>query len=759
MDLDQPKKNPKTTQKKGKKRRFWKILGKVFFYSFIFILTIAIAVVGVGAGFVSALVKDEKIRTKEDYDKKLSGWSQTSYAYFRSVNGEDPKLIGQLITPEDRKLVKSLDEVSPFLINAFLSTEDREFYQHNGIVPRSLARATFQQISGSDVTTGGSTLTQQLVKNEILHDQNKNFKRKALEIVNAIRLEKYYNKEQIFVSYLNSVYFGTGAHGKHMYGVVAAARGIFNKDVKDLDLAQAAYIAGMVQRPNAYNPLYGDEQLKLGRERMELVLKKMLEDKKITQQQFQEALKYDLKASLAKKSDFINPLEKYPYIINAVQNEAVKIFMEQDKKNGVEVDNIKKYRERIAQGGYHIYTTIDEKMYIAMNNEVKKLHIPKKRIKGKLRKEQVGAVLIDNKTGAILSFVSGTDFEENQKDFALDATNQPGSTIKPILVYGPAINEGIISPNSIIVDEAVRKADGSGVYRNANGKYSGPVTATHALQWSLNTTAVKVFRKLGFEKGFDYLRKMDLPPSKYDGEASALGGMRHGYTVKQMTAAFATVGNNGVYNKPHLIEKIVDSNGNVVYEHKEHHQPKQVFKPQATYQLTQMLRQVVAGGTGASIGGKTSGYVIAGKTGTTSNEWDLWFIGYTPNISLGVWSGYDYNARGSKNLAKDAWIKFFLAAARSNPELIPKGLQFKNPGGAMEEKCFECDRVPPQTPDQPGQPVDPSQPIQPGQPVNPEQPGIQPVQPINPTIPINPRPQTPGQSSGDTNPTETEAAS
>lgn len=694
MDIDQPKKNPKSSQK-GKKRSFWRILGKICFYTLVFILTIAVSVVGVGAGLVSALVKDEKIRTKEDFDKLLSGWSETSYAYFRPRNGEEPKLIGQLITPEDRKLVKSLDEVNPFLIDAFLSVEDREFYQHNGIVPRSLARATFQQISGSEVTTGGSTLTQQLVKNEILNDRDKNFKRKALEIVNAIRLEKYYNKEQIFVAYLNSVYFGKGAHGKHMYGVVAAARGIFNKDLKDLNLAQAAYIAGMVQRPNAYNPFRGEENLQRGQKRMELVLKVMLENQKITQQQYQEALNFDLKNSLAKSSDFTNPLEKYPYIINAVQNEAVKIFMELDKKNGVELENEKKYRERIAQGGYHIYTTIDEKMYNAMNAEVEKLHIPKKRIRGKLRKEQVGAVLIDNKTGAILSFVSGTDFEENQKDFALDATNQPGSTIKPILVYGPAINEGLLSPNSIIIDEPVRKADGSGVYRNANGKYSGPVTATHALQWSLNTPAVKVFRKLGFEKGFDYLRKMDLPPSKYDGEASALGGMRNGYTVKQMTAAFSVLGNNGVYNTPYLIEKIVDSNGNVIYEHSEHHKPKQIFTPQATYQLTQILRNVVTSGTASSIGGRTAGYVIAGKTGTTSNEWDLWFVGYTPNISLGVWSGYDYNARGSRDLAKTAWVRFFLAAARSNPELIPKGLHFQNPGGNIEEKCFECDRVPP----------------------------------------------------------------
>lgn len=721
-----------------RRKKILKRVAQFFFICFVVFLVVTVGSIGVGAGLVSALTKDEKIRDKDDFDKDLQGWSQTSYAYFRSPDGkQSPQRIGSLITANDRQLIHSLDEVSPYLIDAFLAVEDREFYKHNGIVPTAILRATYQQVSGSDITTGGSTITQQLVKSEVLDDRDKTYERKAKEIINAIRIEKYYNKEEIFVAYLNSAYFGKGAHHKHMYGVAAAARGIFNKPLKELELAQAAYIAGMVQRPNAYNPINNDEKLKLGLERMELVLKIMLQEKKITQQQFDEAMKFDIKGSLAKSSDFRNGYEEYPFIISAVEREAIEILREQDKAKKLKPKTDEQYRDDVVNGGFHIYTTIDKNIYDAMNKSLNGLHIPKKKIKGQMRSEQVGAVLIENKTGAVLSFYAGTNFNQNQKDHAFDAKNQPGSTIKPLLVYGPAINEGIISPNSTIIDEPIPKADGSGYYRNANGDYKGPVSATTALQYSYNIPAVKIFNAMGHERGFNYLRKMNLPPHKWDGEAAALGGVRNGYTVADMTAAYAAIGNQGVYNKPYIIEKIVDSQGNEVYNYHKVNKPKQIFTPQTTYHLTQMMRKVVTSGTAQSIGSRFSGYNIAGKTGTTSNKWDLWFIGYTPEVSLGVWSGYDYNATGSEQLAKNAWIRFFRAAAKTDPNLIPRGSQFPNPGGSIPDQCFECHRqAPPPSPDdkpqhgQPGQ-REPAQPTQPGQP--PAQPPIsQPGPPSQP---------------------------
>jgi penicillin-binding protein len=703
----------KNTQVPTKKKRSkLKILLVTLYVILTLILVTAVAVLGVGAGIVSAFTKDEKIRTKKDYDPQLKGWSETSYAYFRDANSGQPKLIGAMHNEKDRVLVRKLTDVSPSLLDALLSTEDREFYSHNGIVPTSILRASMQQVTGSEVTTGGSTLTQQLVKIEILGNRDKSFERKALEIVNSLRLEKYYSKEEIFVSYLNSVYFGKGANGKHMYGVMAAAKGLFNKDAKNLTLAEAAYIGGMAQRPNAYNPFtFSDEKkkqenIKLGKKRMKLVLDNMVVNKKITAKQRNEAAKYDITKSFAKPSDFKNAYATYPFVISAIESEAIKTLQELDKKYHPEEAkdrSYKYYSDRVRVGGLKIYSTVDQALYDNMNKSVEGIDFPRKKINGRMVREQIGAVMVENKSGAVLSFFAGTDFEENQKDHAFDAQNQPGSAMKPLLSYGPGINEGVISSNSIIVDEPINKEYSSAVYRNSNGKYSGPVTATRALQFSYNIPAIKVFRatqsKLGRQKVFDYIRAMGMPPHKNDGEALVLGGATYGYTVEQMTGAYAMIANNGQFNKPHLIAKITDSQGNVIYDYAKEHAPKEVFSPQTAYQLTKMMKTVVDAGTAASSIGQIGGYNIAGKTGTTTSEYDLWFVGYTPEVSLGVWSGFDYNKKGDHDLAKTAWIKLFKAAASTNPTLIPKGTNFQNPGGSSGEKCFECNRKTPASSD------------------------------------------------------------
>lgn len=658
------------------------------------LLVVAVATVGIGAGIVSAYTKSETIRTKEDYDRELEALSQTSYAYFREKDGKT-KQIGVMINPDDRQLVTDLKQVSPYLINAFLSIEDKDFYEHNGIVPRSILRAAFQQMSGSDVTTGGSTLTQQLVKTHFLDYKDKSLKRKSVEIINAMRLEKYYNKPEIFMKYMNSVFFGSGAHGKNMYGVNAAARGLFNKKLNDLHLAQAAYIAGMVQRPNAYNPFRGEEELKFGLERMKLVLDKMLEEKKITKQQYDEAIKFDIKKSLAKPNMFVNGYEEYPFIITAVEREAVKILKEMDQKDPKAITRSDEYyTKKVRQGGLRFYTTIDQDMYNKVNQVAKEIEVPTRTYRGGIKiKEQIGATIVDNKTGEILAFYAG-NFDENEKDHALDTVNQPGSAIKPLLVYGPALNEGVISPSSIIIDEPTRKAGSRSVYRNADGNYRGPVTATEALKKSLNIPAVKIYRQLGFEKGNDYLKQMNLPPHNKDKgvEALALGGFTYGYTVADMTGAFAMIANYGKFNRAHLIDRIVTADGKEIYNFQRDSGSKQILSPQVSYQLIKMLRQVVTGGTGTSIGSRTYGYNVAGKTGTTTSQFDLWFVGFTPEISLGVWSGYDYNYVGNQNLAKNVWVKIFKAAAESNPELIKKGSNFKDPGGSLPNKCFECNK-------------------------------------------------------------------
>ncbi|MFC7441254.1 transglycosylase domain-containing protein [Laceyella putida] len=734
--------NPDVKQKQKGKNKTLRIVLRVLYICFAVFTIMAVLAAGVGAGAVSAFAKDEKIRSKEDYDKQLSGWSQTSYTYFN-----DKKLIGPMLTEADRKLIKSPDEVSHFLIDALISTEDREFYQHNGVVPKSIARAVWQQASGSEVTTGGSTLTQQLVKREIIGDNKKTYARKVLEIINAIRLEMFYNKDEILVKYLNSVELGPGAHKIRTVGFAAAAHGFFNKSVKDLTLPEAAYLAGMVQLPYSYNPFLGEKEVKAGTKRMKYVLTKMLENGKITQAQYDEAINWDITKHVAKASDFESGFSKYPFIITAVEKEAANILKELDKNNPEVKDEKVDYTRKVRQGGYKIYTTIDEQLYVKLNDSLKNMRVPGKYVNGKRVKEQIGATIVDNKTGAVLAFVSGTSFDETQIDHAFNVERQPGSSIKPLLVYGPALNEGLISPDTMIWDEPVAKPDGT-MYKNANNKYkNGPVTATYALQWSLNTPAIKLIRKLNVQHAFDYLRKMGMPPHKWDGEASALGGMSQGYTVAQMTAAYAMIANQGVYNKPHLIERIEDSSGNVIYDFKQHNQPKQILSPQAAYQLMQMMREVVRAGTAQKIiGNGIPGYNIAGKTGSTTSYKDLWFVGYTPEISLGVWSGYDDNYKNADHdFSQQVWSRLFKAAAKTKPDLIKAGSNFNNPGGLTSGKCFECGRALPAPEPQPGQPAQPGQqPAQPGQ--QPAQPGQQPAlpgqQPAQPGQPTGEQPQT-----------------
>ncbi|MBD1370933.1 penicillin-binding protein [Hazenella sp. IB182357] len=687
-----------------------KRIARYTFYTFITllvaILVLGVGGIGVGTGMVTAIVKDEQVREADDFQKKLDGLFQNSYAYFQNTDKDgNPILIGSFrLEGNNRNLIESTQDVSPHLVNAFISTEDRDFYEHNGIVPRSIIRASLSQVSDIFPNSGGSTITQQLVKNVILNNREQSIERKAKEIILSLRLESLYKKDEILVHYMNSVYFGSGANNKNLYGVQAAAKGLFNVEVKDLSIPQAAYIAGMVQRPIDYNPFEGEKQQKLGLERMKLVLNEMLENKKITQAEHDEALQFDLKSALAKPEAFKNSYSEYPFIMHQLEAEAAEILMEKDglniatlSKEGKYGVTLQEYKKKVMTGGYHIYATIDQKMYEAVNREATKgIQFHKKTHKGVEGQEQIGATIIENKTGAILAFVSGSnkDFNENQKDHALNATNQPGSTIKPLLVYGPGMDQGIISSGTNILDEPIKKSGTSEFYKNANGRYSGIMSVTTALKHSINIPAIKIFNALGHETGFDYMRKLGIPPHPNDGESASIGGVTNGFTVAKMTAAFATFPNNGSYNKPHLISKIVDQDGEEIWNYNE--KPVQIYSPQASYATTQIMRQVVTGGTASRIGASLSGYPIAGKTGTTNEYRDVWFIGYTPQISLGVWGGYDYNHKLTlnKNIAKTAWINIFKAAATASPNYFDKNASFTNPGGSLKYvSCLDCESI------------------------------------------------------------------
>ncbi|SDY27203.1 transglycosylase domain-containing protein [Thermoactinomyces sp. DSM 45892] len=686
-------KQEKQQPKKGK--RILKKLGKTTFIVAVSLLTIAVGAAGVGLGAVQAFTKDEKIRTKADFEETLANFSSDSYVYF---GDKDKTEVEKMHRKDSRELIKSSKEVSKHLLDALFATEDREFYQHSGFVPKAILRATWQSAIGMDDASGGSTLTQQLVKREILKNPEKSYQRKAKELIDANRIEKYYSKEEILVSYLNSVFLGNGANNKLLYGFKVGAYGLFNKDIDKLTLPEAAYLVGMVQSPNRYNPnnpaKEADEAIKLGTKRMQLVLKNMLTVNKITQKEYDEAIKADISKSFVSEEELNEEggMENYPYIMTAVQKEAVDILKDIDKeKNPDRGWKDKQYNDYVRSGGFKIYTTIDKKMYDEMDKAASKIKYNSKSIKG-LKKgkqtEQIGAVMVDQKTGEVLSFVGGTDFKKNQKDHAFTARNQPGSAMKPILAYGPALDKGIISPSSIVVDEPLAKRGSSGYYDGSKG----PITTTYALEWSRNVPAVKIYRdvlrKLGQGGLFDgYVKKMGIDIIQKDRpvDSLVLGGASVGYTVEEMTGAYSMFANDGVYNETHIIREIRDKDDNIIYQYKPN--PVRVFETNTARQLTSMLRGVVTSGTGKTIGNGTGGYNVAGKTGTTTSYFDLWFVGYTPEVTMGVWSGYDYNAIGDQHLAKEAWVKLFKAAAAARPDLIKKGSSF--PSGSSRYVQYE----------------------------------------------------------------------
>ncbi|GGE19757.1 penicillin-binding protein 1B [Marinithermofilum abyssi] len=665
---------------------------------FLILLTGAVTAAGVTASYLAAWTKKEPVWVKADLERKLENRTQTSHAYFR-----DHTPIGSLRADADRKLV-TLDQVSNFVKAALIATEDKEFYHHHGIVLRSLLRAAYQNVTHDPQATGGSTITQQLVKNVILENRDKVFERKAKEILIALRLERLFPKESIFTYYLNSLFFGKGANQRNLMGIQAAAKGIFGVDAKDLNLPQAAYLAGMVQRPNAYNP-FDEASLERGMKRMQTVLKRMRSNGSINARQYQEALAFDLKSSLAPKK--ANAYQRYPFIMDEVEEEAAKILMKAEgqsaealSRQGLYRSTLERYRQQVLTGGYKITTTLDPRLFEAMNRTARDERLYAKpvtytvNVGGQSKtiqnaREEVGAALIDVKTGALLSFVGGRDFMQSQTNHALDSRRQPGSTIKPLLDYGPALDQQRITPGTVLVDEPLVARDPrqEKTYKNYNDKYMGPVTARKALKLSLNIPAIKVLREIGVDNGLDYLRKMDFPVLPMDGEASAIGGFTRGFTVEKVTSGYAMLASGGLYREPYLIESIEDAKGHLLYRHQD--RPVRILSPEAAYLTTDMLRDVIRSGTGRYVGVRSPGHDLAGKTGTTQNGHDVWFLGYTPRIALGVWVGYDYNhPLPNDRRAKMVWSRLFRSIQQTRPQLSPAGVRFAEPGRLTQvEMC------------------------------------------------------------------------
>ncbi|OIK14164.1 penicillin-binding protein [Bacillus sp. MUM 116] len=513
----------------------------------------------------------------------------------------------------------NIEKVPKYIPNAVVAIEDERFYQHGGFDVRGIARALFGNLLSGHVTAGGSTLTQQLAKNALLSPE-RTYKRKAEELFLAVKIEKVYTKNEILQMYLNQVYFGSGA-----WGIGNASKKYFNKDIKDVSISEAALLAGLLHAPDYLDPYKNyDEAVK----RRNVVLAKMKDLNFITAEQYKQAINEKIVLQNGGGS-FVD--RKYPYYVDAVLNEAINRY-------GLTQDEI-------LTRGYRIYTELDQNMQTGLENIYSKDYLFPRSMGGKLA--QSGSVLLDPSTGGVRALVGGRG-EHVFRGFnrATQLKAQPGSSMKPLAVYTPALEEGY-NYSSELVDKPI--SFGNYKPENFSRTYSGKVPMYKAIEESLNIPAVWLLDKIGLNKGLDSLKRYGIPVTKADKNlAIALGGMSKGVSPQQMADAFSTFSNGGTRYDSHLITKIVGPTGNVIVEHKS--EETKVTSKKVTDEMTSMLLNVVESGTGRLA--HIPGVQIAGKTGSTqlpfsgvSGTKDQWMVGYTPNLVGAIWIGFDQTDR------------------------------------------------------------------------------------------------------------------
>ncbi len=693
---------------------------------------------GLGAGYFASLVKDEPIRAEEDMEKDIYNYEETTELYFANE-----EYLGKIQSDLYREEI-ALDQVSEHLINAVTATEDEYFYEHSGIVPKAIMRAMFQEFTNASVKTGGSTLTQQLIKNQILTNEV-SFERKAKEMLLAMRLEKFFDKDEILEAYLNVVPFGRDAAGRNIAGVETAAQGIFGKSASELNIAQSAYIAGMPQSPFLYTPFQNNGEVKSvegiepGMERMRIVLERMKESEVITQAEYEKAVNYNIAADLADPEP--SPVQNYPWLTFDVEKRAKKILAkklaEQDGYSEEDLNSNESLKEQyriladrsLRQDGYKVHTTIDKEVHDTMKeveNAYEQFGPDKPEIKTNketgekervMEPVEVGTVLIENSTGRIKGFVGGRDYERSATNHVMNQTdraNRPsGSTIKPLLVYAPAFELGAKQPGSVVADikTDIDQGPNKEAYspENYTQRYHGLTSIRYALAKSFNVPAVRTFMDIRDQDPMAFLEKMGITSITEDERrghypSAAIGGTRNGISVIENTNAYATFGNNGKFVDAYMIEKIESPDGEVVYQHES--EKVDVFSPQTSYLTIDIMRDVLDYGTATY-----TKYVLenqnvdwAGKTGTSQNVHDTWFIATNPNVTMGSWMGYDSPKTlrgcaecdlGYSNRNVNFWSKVVNEVTKIRPDLMAPEEEFKRPGGIVSSSyCASSGKLP-----------------------------------------------------------------
>ncbi|HAN10662.1 MAG TPA: hypothetical protein DCP90_08645 [Clostridiales bacterium] len=718
--------------------------GKLFFsISVIFLFLVFFAIAGGVGGYIVYV-----INTSPNIDSiMVTPKGYTTILYDNTKGNEVYRLHG-----DQNRIYVKLDEIPLYVQKAFISIEDERFYDHHGIDYKGILRAVWTNITKLSLSEGASTITQQLIRNNML-TLDKKFDRKIREQYLALELEKESEKNEILELYLNTINLGSS----NCYGVQAAANRYFNKDVSDLSLSEATIIAGITKNPTYYDPTRNPENAK---KRQHIILKKMLDLKAISKEEYDKALADDVFLRIANYAQVTKQKNSYTsYFVDEVIREVKKDLVTEKGLNENQAINL------IYGGGLRIYTTVDQKMqsileeeYIneknfpkagakyelvyalsVKNKSTKKVSHYEKRIiikntsavektienfKSELIKDddelvkdshylipqpQSAMVITEQSTGQVKAIVGGRGEKNMSRDLdrATQSLRQPGSTFKVVASFAPALDSGKYTLASVVDDipyhlgKAYQYKEYKNWYSNQDYAYRGLSTIREGIRDSMNIVAVKTLMDISITKSFNYLKafgfttiidKEIINKKTYTDKSPgiALGGLTKGVSLLELTTGYATIANGGTYIEPIFYTKVLDHDGNILLE--EHQVKRKVLKPSTCYLLTSAMKDVMTSGTGTPANFKSISMPLAGKTGTTSDNKDILFVGYTPYYTAGIWAGYDKPETlpsGTTSFHKTLWSKVMerIHTKRTNKD-------FKKPSNIVTENiCTESGKL------------------------------------------------------------------
>jgi len=622
------------------KKRRRKVSGLGTILLMVVILCLGLAVIGSSILYYILLKELPGIAALKDYRPSIA----------TRVYADNDELLDEFFL-EDRKIIK-LADVPIFVIQAFVAAEDARFYHHSGFDLQSMTRAFFKNMEAGRIVQGGSTITQQVAKSLYLSSE-RSYMRKIKEAILAYKIDKYLSKDEIMHLYLNHIYLGHGT-----YGIEAASQAYFGKSAKALTLPEAALLAGLPKAPSSYSPFM---HLDKACQRQAYVLERMVEDKYITREEKDQALHARIKLRLVRSNHKIAP-----YFI-----ENIRRYIQD--KYGSDV----LYKE-----GLEVYTTLNINMQKAARDAVEQGLQELETREGYEKNQAQGSLIcMEVKTGAIKAMVGGRDFKKSEFNRATQSKRQPGSAFKPF-IYTAAFDKGM-TPTTRIVDAPVVYPDKSspdGLWRpkNFDGKFNGPTTLRTALVQSRNIITIKILQEIGVDYAAGYAANMGISSPLTKNLSMALG--TSGVTLQEMVRGYGVLANQGKRVVPFMIKKIVDRTGYIFEEN----QPReeQVIDPRIAFMTSYVMQDVVESGTGRRV--KSIGRPVAGKTGTTDDMRDAWFIGFSPTLVTGVWVGFDQEISLGKQeqggrAAAPIWLYFMEKALQGTPIEtfpVPDGIVF-----------------------------------------------------------------------------------